>query len=71
MSLIFQVATFFRTKLKYSKLPAYAVVLDKVPGLSSTAKANIRKFLSDKKNGVHNNPRPFSNDELAEKGIVR
>ena len=45
-------------------------MLEKVPGLSSTAKANIRKFVSDKKMGKHNDPRAFSNDELAQKGIV-
>lgn len=51
-------------------MPGYAVILDKVPGLSVTAQSNIRKLVADKKKGVQNNPRPFSTEELAEKGIV-
>ena len=51
-------------------MPAYAVVLDKVPGLSLHAKASIRKFVADKKLGKHNYPRTFSNEEFAAQGIV-
>ena len=35
-------------------MPAYAVVLDKVPGLSSLGKAAIKRLLSDKQLGIHN-----------------
>ena len=52
-------------------MPAYAVILDRVPGLSLSAKSNIRKFVADRKLGKHNNPRSFSTPELAEQGIVR
>jgi hypothetical protein len=64
------VATFFRTTIKYAKRPAYAVILDKVPGLSQNAKCGIRKFVGDRQMGVHNNPRPFSTPALAKQGIV-
>ena len=51
-------------------MPGYAVILDKVAGLSDVAKSNIRRFVADRKMGIHNNPRPFSTQEFAEQGIV-
>jgi len=60
--------TFFRTNLQYEKQKAYAVILNKVPGLSLQATTGIR--LKDKLNGRTNNPRPFSTDEAAARGTV-
>ena len=65
-----QIATFFRTNIKYNKMPSYAVLLDKVPGLSTLAKVSIKKYVADKQMGIHNNPRPFSTTQMAEQGIV-
>ena len=66
-----QIAKFFHINIQYNRMPGYTVILDMVPGLSSLAKSNIRKFIRDKKMGIHNNPRPFSTSQLAEQGIVR
>jgi len=41
-----------------------------VPDLSAESISAIRIFLKDKQNGVMNNPRRFSTQELADKGIV-
>ena len=66
-----QVATFFRCNISYEKQPAFCILLNKVPGLSFNSKCNIRNYLQhNKKYGKHNNPRPFSKQELADKGIV-
>jgi len=65
-----QIATFFRTNIQYEKRKAYAVILSKVPRLSLQATTGIRMFLKDKQNGKTSNPRPFSTDEVAAKGIV-
>jgi len=67
---ITQIATFFRVNISYEGSKAYCVVLSKVPGLSSEAIYGIRMFLKDGRNGAFNNPRRFSTQELADKGIV-
>ena len=46
------------------------MVLDKVPGLSVRGKSEIRRFLKDKSMGINNNPRPFSSEDHAARGIV-
>ena len=51
-------------------MSSYAVILDKVPGLSTLAKVSIKKYLADKQMGIHNNPRSFSTTQMAEQGIV-
>ena len=38
---------------KIYKMPGYAVILEKVPGLSAVAKASIRKYVADKQMGIH------------------
>ena len=53
------------------KQPAFCVILNNVPGLSLQVKCAIRSFLQENKRlGKHNNPRPFSSPEVANKGIV-
>ena len=67
--ILFYSADYYFFSCQYHIMPAYAVILDKVPGLLLVAKANIRKFVADKKMGIHNNAHPFSTPELADNGI--
>ena len=53
-------------------MPAYCVKLDKVPGLPFEARATFRKVLAtNKQMGVHNVPRRFNPEHLAQLGQVR
>ena len=44
-----QIKTFFRIGVEYDRRPAYAIRLDRVPGLSITEQAQIKGFISQHK----------------------
>ena len=47
------VVVWWGEKHKIYKMPGYAVILEKVPGLSAVAKASIRKYVAEKQMGIH------------------
>ncbi len=55
----------------YQKQPAFCMILNRIPGLPQSSKEELKRFLKNNLDkGCNNNPRNFSSDELATKGIV-
>lgn len=47
------------------------MILNRIPGLPQSSKEELKRFLKNNLDkGCNNNPRNFSSDELATKGIV-
>lgn len=70
-----QISTFLRTNIMYDQWDAYAIVLNKVPGLDSvTKKKRIRDFVKVKTSpsrGLVSNPRSFLPDHLGDQEQVQ